>query len=165
MDDKRGVVHQAGVRCNVVVAHREDWELRGHQAYQNLDMERVRKNAKDTLPAAGVPPEIMHLVKISQEDDSLDRIQIQKEATPVAGRCQSDREAARIFTTLAPNAVVGERSSEDGVDVVAQRAAAFQDIGALLERNPPAAAARLPASATSKVAKIAVSTGDSMNCH
>ena len=162
LDDMKGLVHQASVRSNVVVALIEDLKFRGHRAYQNLDMERVRKKAKDTLPAAGVPPEIMHLVKISQGDDSLDRIQIQKEATPVAGRCQSDREAARIFSTLAPNAVVCERSSEDGVDVVAQRAAAFQDIGALLERNPPAAAARLPASATSKVAKIAVSTGDSM---
>ena len=130
VDDMKGLVHQASVRADVVVALIEEMKNRGHRAYKNLDMGRVRQKAKETLPEAGVPPEIMHLVKISHEDDSLDRIQIQKEATPVAGRCQSQAEATQIFATLSPNAVVCERSSEDGVDVVAQRAAAFQDIGA-----------------------------------
>ena len=66
---------------------------------------------------------------------SLCGVQIQKEATPVPGRCQSEAESIRIFETLAPNAVVCERSAEDGVDVVAQRVAAFQDIGARLEKG------------------------------
>ena len=162
IDDMKGLVHQASVRADVVVALIEEMKLRGHRAYRNMDMDRVRKKATDTLPRSGVPPEIMHLVKISKEDDSLDRIQIQKEATPVAGRCQNDSEAARIFATLAPNAVVCERSSEDAVDVVAQRAAAFQDIGELLERNDTGVVRRSGGPAPKKMAKIAVSTGDSM---
>lgn len=158
----KGLVHQASVRAEVVVALIEDLKKRGHRAYQNLDMERVRRKATETLPRDGIPPEIMHLVKISAEDDTLDRIQIQKEATPVAGRCQSQAEAARIFATLSPNAVVCERSSEDGVDVVAQRVAAFQDIGTQLEKNEKGVAKQAPRSGTNKPTKIAVSTGNSM---
>ena len=83
----------------------------------------MRRKAAETLPREGIPPEIMHMVKIINEDTTLDRVQIQKEATPVPGRCQTEAESVRIFETLAPNAVVCERSVEDGVDVVAQRAA------------------------------------------
>jgi len=162
VDDMKGLVHQASVRADVVVALIEDLKKRGHRAYQNLDMERVRRKAKETLPRDGIPPEIMHLVKISNEDDTLDRIQIQKEATPVAGRCQSQADAARIFATLSPNAVVCERSSEDGVDVVAQRAAAFQDIGTQLEKNEQGVAKQAPRSGPKKAPKIAVSAGNSM---
>ena len=162
VDDMKGLVHQASVRADVVVALIEELQKRGHRAYQKLDMDRVRRKAKETLPRDGIPPEIMHLVKISNEDDTLDRIQIQKEATPVAGRCQSHADAARIFATLAPNAVVCERSSEDGVDVVAQRAAAFQAIGSQLEKNEQGVAKQAPKSGTQKASKIAVSAGNSM---
>jgi hypothetical protein len=162
VDDMKGLVHQASVRADVVVSLIEEMKHRGHRAYQSLDMERVRRKARETLPHAGVPPEIMHLVKISSEDDSLDRIQIQKEATPVAGRCQNPADAARIFSTLAPNAVVCERSSEDGVDVVAQRAAAFQDIGSQLEKNDKGVAKQAPRIDAKQSSKIAVSSGNSM---
>ena len=87
-----GLVHQASVRADVVVAPIEEMENRGRRSYKNLDMGRVRQKAKETLPESGVLPEIVRLVEISSEDDSLDRIQIQKEATPVAGRCQSQAE-------------------------------------------------------------------------
>ena len=149
-DDLQGLVHQASVRADVVVALIEDLKQRGHLAYQNLDMDRVRQKACETLPQNGIPPEIMHLIKISGEDDSLDKIQVQKEATPVAGRCQTAKEAQNIFSTLMPNAVVCEKSCDDGVDVIAQRAAAFQDIDARLEVK------------TKKPVKIAVSSGNSM---
>ena len=162
VDDLKGLVHQASVRADVVVALIEEMKNRGHRAYKNLDMERVRRKAKDTLPHAGVPPEIMHLVKISSEDDSLDRIQIQKEATPVAGRCQSHTEAEQLFSTLSPNAVVCERSSEDAFDVVAQRAAAFQDIGNQLEKNDQGIAKQASRGGSNKPSKIAVSAGNSM---
>ena len=162
VDDMKGLVHQASVRADVVVALIEDLKKRGHRAYQKLDMERVRRKAKETLPRDGIPPEIMHLVKISNEDDTLDRIQIQKEATPVAGRCQSQADAAQIFATLSPNAVVCERSAEDGVDVVAQRAAAFQAIGSQLEKNEQGVAKQASKSGAQKASKIAVSAGNSM---
>ena len=162
IDDLKGLVHQASVRADVVVALIEEMKNRGHRAYKNLDMEQVQRKARETLPHAGIPPEIMHLVKISDEDDSLDKIQIQKEATPVAGRCQNQAEAARIFSTLSPNAVVCERSAEDGVDVVAQRAAAFQDIGSQLEKNSQGAAKQTARGGSQNPAKIAVSAGNSM---
>ena len=158
-DDMKGLVHQASVRADVVVALIEELKRRGHRAYKNLDMARVRSKAENTLPRHGIPPEILHLIKIKDDDDSLDRIQVQKEATPVPGRCQSDAEAAQIFKDIAPNAVVCERSTADGVDVVAQRAAAFQDIGAQLEKGSQQKASKR---GTAKAAKISVSTGNSM---
>jgi len=109
----------------------------------------------ETLPKEGIPPEIAHLVKISKEDNSLDRIQVQKLSNPVAGRCQNPVEASRIFEELAPNAIVCERSNEDGVDVIAQRAAAFTDIGAKLEACEASTKRKKPL-------KIAVSTGNNM---
>ena len=162
VDDMQGLVHQASVRADVVVSLIEEMKNRGHISYKNLDMERVREKAKATLPKSGVPPEIMHLVSISNDDDTLDRIQIQKEATPVAGRCQTESEAARIFSTLSPNAVVCERSTEDGVDVMAQRAAAFQEIGAQLKNTKEGVAKKAGGASSNKLTKIAVSTGSSM---
>lgn len=158
----KGLVHQASVRADVVVALIEEMKNRGHRAYQHLDMERARRKAKETLPHAGVPPEIMHLVKISSSDDSLDRIQIQEEATPVAGRCQNEADAARITSTLSPNAVVCERSCKDGVDVVAKRAAALRDIGTQSETNGKGAAKKASGSGSKSPAKIAVSADSSM---
>jgi len=77
----------------------------------------------------------MQLLKIPNDDKTLDRIQIQKASTPVPGRCQNNDDANRIFDVISPNAVVCERSCEDGVDVVAQRASALQDIGLRLEKQ------------------------------
>ena len=82
-DDLKGFVHQASVRADVVVALIEDLKKRGHRSYQQLDMTRVRAKAERTLPKAGVPPGIVHLLKIGKDDDTLDRIQIQKAATPI----------------------------------------------------------------------------------
>lgn len=107
LDDMKGLVHQATVRADVVVALIQELKDRGHRAYKNLDMTYVRNKAHKTLPADGVPAEIMHLVKIDRSDDSLDRVQIQKAATPVPGRC-SEAAAANIFKTVTPNAVVCE---------------------------------------------------------
>ena len=53
------------------------------------------------LPADGVPDGVVQLLKIKPDDDSLDRIQVQKEATPVPGRCQNEVDAKRIFRQLA----------------------------------------------------------------
>ena len=96
---------------------------RGHRAYKNLDMERVRATAlgPEGLPKDGILGAVVQLLQIKPDADSLDRIQIQREATPVPGRCQTDAEASRIFDVISPNAVVCARSNDDGIDVVADR--------------------------------------------
>ena len=134
-DDLKGLVHQASVRADVVVCLIEELKNRGHRAYKNLDITRVRSKAERTLPKEGVPPEILHLLPLSKDNEMLNKIQIQKAATPIPGRCQTGAEAKQLFETLAPNAVVCERSTTDGIDVVSQRAAAFQAIGSLLEKK------------------------------
>ena len=143
------------------VALIEELKNRGHRAYKNLDMERVRRKAQG-LPKNGIPEEIVQLLHIKHDDDGLDKIQIQKEATPVPGRCQTDAQAARIFDTLAPNAVVCERTNEDGVDVVAQRAAAFQDIGAQLEHSSSGSVRPAGKFNGRQATKVAVSAGNVM---
>ena len=76
------LIHQALVRRDVVIALIENaWE-RGHRAYRHLDMDRVRQKAQD-LPVKGVPE---HILKLMPFDDLLDKIQIQKAATPVPAR-------------------------------------------------------------------------------
>jgi hypothetical protein len=163
VDDMKGLVHQASVRADVVVALIEELKTRGHRAYKNLDMSLVRNKAKATLPESGIPPEIAHLIKINDDDAALDKVQVQKEATPVPGRCQTDAEAAKIFDVLAPNAVVCERSNEDGMDVVAQRVAAFQDIDAMLQRGQvKAGKVGITKEAGKSAAKVAVSAGNAM---
>ena len=164
LDDMKGLVHQARVRAEVVVALIEELKTRGHRAYRNLDMERVRTKAfgPEGLPQDGIPDSIVQLLKINPDDSSLDKIQVQKEATPVPGRCQNNADAKHIFEALAPNAVVCERRNEDGIDVVAQRAAALQDIGSRLERGA-AGVLKRPASAAGKQpVKVAVSAGNVM---
>ena len=52
----------------------------------------------------------------------MDKLQIQKAATPVDGRQKMDtdadvKEAANYFKTQVPNAVVTERSGADAVDL------------------------------------------------
>jgi hypothetical protein len=73
-------VHQAIVRRHVVVDIIEKAKLRGHRAYRNLDLERVREKAAKALPEHGVPAEITKLLPL---DDLLGKIQIQKNATPL----------------------------------------------------------------------------------
>lgn len=154
-DDLKGLVHQASVRADVVVSLIEELKNRGHRSYKNLDMNLVRSKAEETLPKEGIPPEILHLLPVNKADETFDRIQIQKASTPIPGRCQTIAQAERLFETLVPNALVCERSTTDGIDVVSQRAAAFQDIGSLLEKKEKVGAEKKPA-------RVAVSTGNAM---
>ena len=82
-DDLKGLVHQASVRADVVVSLIEELKNRGHRAYKNLDITRVRSKAERTVPKEGVPPEILHLLPLSKDNEMLDKIQIQKAATPI----------------------------------------------------------------------------------
>ena len=85
-----------------------------------------------------------------------------------------------VLDVVSPNAVVCERSSNDGVDVVAQRAAALQDIGLQLEqqregkvaaktggvgtrlRGKQTAGQQHTGKASNQARKVAVSTGNAM---
>ena len=90
-------IHQALVRRDVVVALIENAWARGHRAYRGLDMDRVRQKAQD-LPEKGVPE---HILKLLPCDDLLDKIQIQKAATPVSGRSNLEDVAVRLSQTLS----------------------------------------------------------------
>ena len=58
---------------------------RGHRAYALVDETQLREKAT-LLPENGVPPEVLRLL---EHDDHLDKIQVQKAATPVEGRCKT----------------------------------------------------------------------------
>ena len=108
-------VHQAFVRRDVVVKLIKRAKSRGHRAHRSVGMERVRAKARD-LPENGVPPELVHIIP---HDDSLDKLQVQKAATPVGGRGDLHR-AAELLVQTRPNAVVLEKSSYDEADINAQ---------------------------------------------
>ena len=150
-------VHQALVRREVVLQLIQGAKDRGHRAYANLDMVRVGAKAQ-SLPEHGVPPE---LIRILPHDDDLDKVLVQKAATPTAGR--SDLEGAgHALSTTKPNAVVLEKSSFDDADINAQRHRALhhlvqqlgitenavaQDSKSLKEMRPPLAKRARPGKA------------------
>ena len=93
---------------------------RKHRAYTTVNIEAVREKAK-RLPENGVPPEIIKLLPF---DEHLDKIQIQKSATPVEGRSDTASVAQKLGDRC-PNAVVMEKSSQPEADVNAQRISAL----------------------------------------
>lgn len=97
-------MHQAMVRRRVVVQLIEGAVARGHRAYASVAIEHVREKALK-LPDQGVPPEIIHLLP---HDTDLDKVQVQKAATPVPGRTDIET-AARKLGQNCPNAVVLEK--------------------------------------------------------
>ena len=131
------LVHQATVRRGVVVQLIEGAVRRRHRAYASVSLDRVREKAL-RLPESGVPPEIVPLL---QHDADLDKVQVQKAATPVPGRTDVATAAASLGQGC-PNAVVLEKSSTDDSDINAQRIAALRHLRDKLqgwsERNPDA---------------------------
>ena len=125
-------VHQAFVRRDVVVQLIEGAKNRGHRAYRSVDMSRVVAKARE-LPENGVPPEI---VSVIAHDSSLDKIQVQKAATPVDGRGDLHR-AAELIAQTRPNAVVLEKSSYDEADINAQRISALRTFAEQLRAEIP----------------------------
>ena len=115
---------------DVVVKLIEDVKARGHRAYRHVNLDRVRGKAKK-LPADGVPPEIVRLLP---HDDDLDKIQVQKAATPVAGRSDLDG-AAQSLSESRPNAVVLEKSTDDAADINAQRIASVRQFAQRLSKS------------------------------
>ena len=125
-------IHQALVRRDVVISLIGNAVERGHRAYRHLDMVRVRQKAQE-LPVNGVPA---HILKLLPCDDTLDKIQIQKAATPVPGRSEVEDAALRL-AQLKPNGVVLEQSSYDEADINAQRIAAIRNFASRLNVLEP----------------------------
>ena len=96
---------------------------RGHRAYANVNMARVMEKAQQ-LPENGVPPE---LIRILPHDNSLDKLQPQKAATPVAGRSTLEG-AGQLLCETKPNGVVLEKSGMDDGDINAQRLRALHSL-------------------------------------
>ena len=71
------LIHQATVRGDVVVELIEELKKRGHRAYKDIDMRKVRAKASQAFPGTEprVPPEIVHLTALRPDDDAMDRIQ------------------------------------------------------------------------------------------
>ena len=135
-------IHQALVRRDVVVDLIEKAQKRGHRAYKNIDMQRVRAKAAETLPENGVPPEIAKLIPY---DDLLDKIQIQKAATPVPGKTTLDI-AAENLARMRLNGVVLEKSSYDEADINAQRIEAVRRFAEKLGKDCPRRTQKIPQS-------------------
>ncbi|CAK0866693.1 unnamed protein product [Prorocentrum cordatum] len=123
-------VHQALVRRHVVVALIQGAKSRGHRAHRNVCMDAVRRKALE-LPENDVPAEIMRLAPL---DDALEKIQMQKAATPVP-RPDGLQEAADILDSTKGNAVVVEKSSFDEGDINSQRIEALRSFVQRLDED------------------------------
>ena len=122
--------HQAFVRRSVVVALIAAAKARGHRAYRNVDMGKVKKKAEE-LPEGDVPE---CLVRLLPYERSLDKIVIQKAACPVSGGSTVEGAGERLRDEK-PNGVVGEKSSFDDADINAQRIAALRHLCAELGQD------------------------------
>jgi len=120
-------IHQATVRRDVVIDLIEGAKRRGHRAYRGVNLERMRAKATQ-LPQHGVPPE---LIKLLPYDSDIDKLQVQKAATPV-DKSNTLEETARAVANSKPNGVVLEKSSYDDADINTQRVAALRHFSAKL---------------------------------
>ena len=91
----------------------------------------------EQLPKDGVPPEIVRLLP---HDTTLDKLMVQKNATPCDGARGSVGAAARDIGLRTPNAVAMEKSSVDEVDHNKLRAGAFANLAGKARRDPDAVA-------------------------
>ena len=103
-DSLKHFVHQARVRRHVVVNWILSAKARGHRAYIHVNEAKIRAKAR-LLPIDGVPEEILHCLP---NDNTLDKIQVQKAATPVEGLRQNLHHAKEAFKEQRPLAVVLE---------------------------------------------------------
>lgn len=112
----------------MVVKFIESAKQRHHCAYCNVDMAAVKHKAVG-LPECGVPPEIAKPLPL---DNVLDKICIQKAATPVSVP-RTLEEVAQEMSYGKPNGVVLEKSSFDEADINAQRIAALKAVAERLQ--------------------------------
>lgn len=122
------------MRRNIVIRLIDEMKQRGHAAYVNLDMDRVRAKAS-ILPEDGVPPEIVRLLPL---DKAHDKLQPNKNATPVQGAVLSS-EVSKEMACTRMNAVVSEVSSLNQGDDAAKLTACLTAITRNLKKGvlPP----------------------------
>ena len=65
----------------------------GHESYADINEQEVRQRAAE-LPENGVPPQILKVIE--EVDDSHDKLQPQKAATPCDGR-EDPSNAGKTF--------------------------------------------------------------------
>ena len=123
-------IHQATVRRDVVIEAILEAKYNGHRAYIHLDEQEVRRRAAKFLPTEGIPEAFIRLLP---HDGDIDKIQIQKAATPIEGRVGTVAELLDPFKTQRPNAVIAERSCYDIVDTNATHSTATLLLGRQLE--------------------------------
>jgi hypothetical protein len=128
-------IHQATVRRDVVVEAILEAKANGHRSYVHLDEREVRRRARKYLPKNGIPDV---LIRLLPHDSDIDKIQIQKAATPIEGRAGNVSELLDPFKTQRPNAVVAERSCYDVVDTNATHSTAALQLANELENAKPA---------------------------
>ena len=125
----KSLIHQANVRRSVVVNLILDMKAFGHPSYQGVSEDAVRERAA-ALPEDGVPPQVLRI--INHVDDSGEKLQPQKAATPCDGM-QEMEHAGEVFANQRARAVVAEGQSVDRQDATGVAIAALDDLCRELE--------------------------------
>ena len=139
---KKSNNHQAIVRRAIVVRHIEEMKLRGHKAYQHVNMERVREKANVELPENGVPDILLRDLPF---ENNIQKMLIQKHATTVPEPTRDLKKVEHLLSVTVPNAVTMERSSCDMVDYNSMHHNAFENVKARV-RSAEVAATETPGS-------------------
>ena len=115
-----------------------DMHRLGHESYADIKEEEVRQRAAE-LPENGVPPEVLKVIE--EVDDSHDKLQPQKAATPCDGR-DDPSTAGKTFADQRARAVVAEGVSLE--DAHNTSLAALHELETKLTPKVPAAEAPMP---------------------
>ena len=130
----RLVSHPGQVVVNLIL----DMHRLGHESYADINEEEVRQRAAE-LPENGVPPEVLKVIE--EVDDSHDKLQPQKAATPCDGR-DDPSTAGKTFAEQRARAVVAEGVSLE--DANSKGVAALQKLEANLTPKVPHGEGPLP---------------------
>ena len=116
-----------------------DMKHLGHPSYACIDEETVQARAA-MLPADGIPPEALKVIQQDASDETHDKLQPQKAATPCDGRL-GPIQAGQVFAAQPPRAIVAEGNAGHNASQVAQ--AALEEMATRLA--PPSKAPGNPA--------------------
>ena len=125
----------------------------GHPSYACIDEETVQARAA-MLPVDGIPPEALKVIQHDGSDETHDKLQPQKAATPCDGRL-GPIEAGQVFAAQPPRAIVAEGNAGHNASEVAQ--AALEEMAERLA--PPSEA---PDTTAAGVNTLEIRTGNEM---
>ena len=135
----RTALFDAPQRCKVVVKLIMDMKHLGHPSYASIDEETVQARAA-MLPLDGIPPEALKVIQQDASDETHDKLQPQKAATPCDGRL-GPIQAGQVFAAQPPRAIVAEGNAGHNASQIAQ--AALEEMATRLA--PPSKAPGNPA--------------------